>query len=174
MTLEAQTLNLSYHPSEDRLLLLLTDGETSISAWLTRALSQRLLAGIANLLWQQKDIDSSHPLAKEAALVMEHTAITQRAEHKEDKLEASTPEPRLQGLLSKIDIQYRPQSYTLLFFVGDDCIARMPANDIALHRIIDIVANMTQRAQWDLAEADFGWLSRRHASTLPSKTVGHC
>lgn len=173
-TLTVYTMNLSYDTLEDRLSLLLTNDEQSINLWLTRSLTQRLLKGLSDLLVHQSDVESQQAKAREAATIMEHLAITQRHSQSPDRLAADTPTPIHRGLLTKVDIQYSPNQYHLLFFAQDTCIAQMPTGRAGLHRIIDLFERMSERANWQLIDVNLGWLARKETALADMPVVGHC
>jgi len=173
-TLTAYTMNLSYDTLEDRLNLLLTNDERSISLWLTRALTQRLLKGLSDLLVHQSDVESQQAKAREAATIMEHLAITQRHNENPDTLADETPIPHHCGLLTKVDIQHSPNQYQLLFFTQEECVAQMPTGRAGLHRIIDLLERMSERAHWQLVNPDLGWLARKDSALADMPVAGHC
>jgi hypothetical protein len=173
-TPEVFTMNLTHNQIEDRLRLLLSNDEHSLESWLTRALTQRLLKSLSNLLLRQSDVDSDNPQAREAATIMEHLAITQRHNQTSSSAPTSIPSPLQKGLLTRIDIEYGNAQYQLNFFVGETCIAHMPTGRAGLHRIIDLIERISEQANWQLVTAELGWLSRKETALADIPVAGHC
>lgn len=172
----AETLNLSYDPTEDRLRLHLVGEHKTLALWLTRALSVRLISGISDLLLRQSDTASEQEKARETATVMEHLAVIGHDSAQPIKTSISLQgDPIIEqaGLLTKVDIQHTANRYQLCFFTAEQEVARMPAVRAGLHRILDVLERMSQRAHWQLSEQDLNWLSRKDKVLADFPAVGH-
>lgn len=172
--LQAQTMNVSYDPVEDRVSVLLTDQMISYQMWLTRALLQRLLVGLTNLLLQQKEVDSQHPQAKAAALMMEHVAIAHHRHEQPTPLPSDTPAPTTMGVLTKLDIQYAAEQFNMLFFTGETAIASLSLTKHHLHQVIDLLEKIAKTADWQLDPTRLGWLGQGNSWLEDFPTVGRC
>jgi hypothetical protein len=153
------TLRMGYLDNDDRLLLDLVSAEGTLTLLLTRRLTRRMIAGMAQMLSEagkaMERVPASH---RTDMLIWEHLSAQQPAEAGGGESSPLQRRPGPWPLLLQIDITPHAGGYRLRYTATDGQVADLDVTRGELHRLLATMRQLARHAEWDL-DAEVDWLA---------------
>jgi len=164
------TLRMGFLETEDRLLVDFVYPDHSLSMLITRRIIRRVIQGIAQVLAQSSPVLARVPAShKTEVLVWEHlSAIQPEAEAAGGDGGEKAPalhSPQPWQLLTKLDINTLPNSFSLRFESRSGTVIDMSMSRPELHRLLASLRQLARHSEWDL-DTEIGWLVEADAPQM--------
>jgi len=165
-----KTMRMGFLDTEDRLLVDFVYPDQCLSMLVTRRIIRRTIQGIAQVLAQSSPVIARVPAShKTEVLVWEHLSALQpggeggTGEGGEKAAALHSPQPW--QVLTKLDINTQPSSFSLRFEGRGGDVVDMSMSRPELHRLLASLRQLARHAEWDL-DTEIGWLVEADAPQM--------
>ena len=171
------SLACGYSPQEDRLVLTVTDKETSRSIHFTRRLTSKLINALAHILERSNEVVGKVPAGlRDDVFLLEHIQALGRRSAARDQQTAAradsgrpvaaTPaRTRTAHLAVKMTIAPTPPGFHLVLFGRSGPLLQARMNRAELHRFLELFRGHAEAAGWNLV-MESTWLQSEQSDVV--------
>ena len=162
--IESTRISVGYDETEDRIFLDCSDAGARIRLWLTRRITQRILAAVAELLERSSPTLLKAPAdMRQDVIAFEHLSALSAPEAPPatpgEGADGARISDRGAALLHKVDIETQPYAFRLVFHAADGPKAGLTVIRTDLHKTLALFAQAASVAGWEMAGSG-EWLKK--------------
>ena len=164
-----KTLRMGFLNTDDRLLIDFVHADRTDTMLVTRRILRRIILGMADILARSSPVVARVPAShKSEMLAWEHLSALQPEDQSGAPGEEAPPQQHSSQpwqLLSKLDINARPNGFELRFEDGAGTLVAMAMSRAELHRLLANLRQLARHAEWDL-DTEVSWLVEADAPQM--------